>query len=191
MERRRKRRATPFFLWSAAGLEPFQPNSNWSDEMHTVTTISSLNRIIAPWFQTVVLITCIALVCASCAPREARNAAAFSPDEVPVFDDDLEGQAARARERAAACQKEIDRLETDITIGLVDQMASAMKSRQHSNPRVREQAAKDFENINTTLAVQSARQSQLVAERDGWIRVLERIKAKKDKQGGSGGGGGC
>ena len=162
--------------------------------MHTVNAISSLNRMLTPWVQTVVLITCIGLVCASCAPRQARNDAAFSPGEVPVFDQDLEGQAARARERAAACQKEIDRLETDIVIGMVDQMASAMKSRQHSNPRVREQAAKDFEDINTTLAAQSARQSQLVAERDGWIRVLERIKAKKDNQGGSGdggGGGGC
>jgi hypothetical protein len=156
--------------------------------MHTVTTISSLNRMITPWFKTLGLITCIMLVCASCAPREARNEAAFTPDEVYVFDQDLEGQAARAREKAAACQKEIDRLETEILIGMVDQMASAMKSRQHSNPRVREQAAKDFEDINTTLAVQSARQSQLVAERDGWIRVLDRIKAKKDKQGG---GGGC
>jgi hypothetical protein len=162
--------------------------------MHTVTTIFSLNRMIAPWLKTAVLITCIMLVCASCAHRGERNDAAFSPDQVPIFDEDLEGQAARARERAAACQKEIDRLETDIVIGMVDQMASAMKSRQHSNPRVREQAAKDFEDINTTLAAQSARQSQLVAERDGWIRVLERIKAKKDNQGGSGdggGGGGC
>jgi hypothetical protein len=162
--------------------------------MHTVTTIFSLNRMIAPWLKTAVLITCIMLVCASCAHRGERNDAAFSPDQVPIFDEDLEGQATRARERAAACQKEIDRLETDIVIGMVDQMASAMKSRQHSNPRVREQAAKDFENINTTLAAQSARQSQLVAERDGWIRVLERIKAKKDNQGGSGdggGGGGC
>jgi len=159
--------------------------------MHTVTTISSLNRMIAQWLKTAGLITCIIMVCASCTYRGDRNDdAAFSPDEVPVFDQDLEGQAARARERVAACQKEIDRLETDIVIGMVDQMASAMKSRQHRNPRVREQAAKDFEDINTTLHAQSARQSQLVAERDGWIRVLERIKAKKDNQGGSGGGGG-
>ena len=158
--------------------------------MNKAAVTSSPYRMIMSWFKIVGLIACATLVCISCVPREAYNGSkGFTPDEVTVSDQDLEYQASHAQERAAACQKEIDQLEREIAIGLVDQLATAMKARRHSNPRVREQAAEDIEGINIVLAANAARQSELVAERDGWIRVLERIKAKKDKQGGDGGGG--
>jgi hypothetical protein len=159
--------------------------------MDMVNVTPPRNRMRLSCFKMLGLIACAALVCVACVPREAYNGSkGFSPDDVTVFDQDLEYQASHARERAAACQEEIDRLETEIAIGMVDQLATAMKANRHSDPRVREQAAEDIEGVNAALAANSARQSELVAERDGWIRVLDRIRVKKEQQGGSGDGGG-
>jgi hypothetical protein len=151
-------------------------------------------------FKSVILIICVVMLCVGCAftpgggSDEEYEAANALPGDGYIFEDgDLDHEAEQARQEALKCQQEIDQLEAEITIDMVESMASVFKSRESKDPEAREKAAKDVDEMNSVACLQTMRKARVTAERDSWIRKLDRISEMKDKKrsGGGNGGGGC